>query len=163
MNKLLWFIALIVFMCAISIRLSFAGTYVTFKNSVTGVRYYGDAIPANIPHNTRVEIRQHSGTPVIHGHRPIPIISNQRVIGPSFNAVAPKSSTSIQMNQNYIMDRIDYMASKPTKPDNSRVFREFNIMTDQREKYEADMFEWRSRGRELRQQYNDPLGTQFWK
>ena len=155
--------ALLVVLLLILVLEVHAGTYITFKTPNTGVPYYGDSVPANVPHNIKVEVRQHINISVIDGYRPVPAISNQRVIGPNFNAVAPTPSTSMQMDGNYIVDRINYMSSKPTRPDNSRMFRDFNILTGQREKYEADMFEWRVRGQELRQRYGDPLGLQFWK
>jgi|SRR3989304_2895120 len=168
MNKFLWFVLFViltcvVFVCVAWIHFSFGGTYITFKDPNTGVPYYGDSVPANVPHNIKVEVRQHINISVIDGYRPVPAISNQRVIGPNFNAVAPTPSTSMQVDGDYVVDRVNYMSSKPTRPDNSRMFRDFNILTGQREKYEADMFEWRVRGQELRQRYGDPLGLQFWK
>lgn len=90
--------------------------------------------------------------------------SNPRVIGPRFDAVAPKSSTLTpeQMIQrggvSRTMDEINWQSSKPTKPDTGPVFRDFNRLTDQHDKFRDNMFEWRAQGRELRQKYDDPQG-----
>jgi len=90
--------------------------------------------------------------------------SNSRVIGPRFDAVAPKlpTLTPEQMMQrggvNRIIDEVSHQANKPTKPDTGPVFREFNVLTDQHEKYRDDLSDWQAQGRELRQKYNDPQG-----
>jgi hypothetical protein len=92
--------------------------------------------------------------------------SNTRVIGsrtnPGFDVSAPKPSGPAR-NVDEVLAQIEHMSKEPRKPDRGPVYREFNILTDQHEKYQQDLFEWRARGRELREKYNDPSGTNFWR
>jgi hypothetical protein len=53
---------------------------------------------------------------------------------------------------------MEHRSNKPSEPGSGPVFREFNRATNAWDQYEADMFEWRAQGRELRQQYNAPMG-----
>ena len=84
--------------------------------------------------------------------------------GQKSDAIAPKPSqlTSEQFKQrggyNRVYDELMYQSSKPTKPDRGSAFKEFNKAFDKHEQYKADVIDWRIRGHELRQKYNDPCG-----
>ena len=70
----------------------------------------------------------------------------------------PKTGVRYYNDREKGLAEMEHMSNKPSEPGRGPVFRDFNRATNAREKYEADMFEWRARGRELRQQYNAPMG-----
>ena len=87
--------------------------------------------------------------------------------GGDVDATAPKVSqlTPEQMMQrgghSRTMDELAYLSSKPMKPDRGPAFKEFNQAFDKHEQYKADVIDWRIRGYELRQKYNDPNGFKY--
>ena len=70
----------------------------------------------------------------------------------------PKAGVRYYNDTERALAEMEHRFNKPSEPGRGPVFRDFNRATNAWEKYEADMFEWRAQGRELRQQYNAPMG-----
>ena len=148
--------------CLMWVAQAYGGEYVTYKDPKTGVRYYGDALPPSAPTDVRVEVRQHEGVPSVgssgwseaaKGIAPkVPITVRSR--GTSYE----EKQRADLMRPNPTWDRLMHQSNKPTPPSRDITARDFNRAFDKHRQYDDDMFEWRSRGRELRQQYNDPNG-----
>lgn len=139
---------------------SHGGDYVTYKDPSTGVRYYGDALPPNAPSNVRVEVKH--ADPVSTVGRSSNWNNSVRGVAPIVPAQPsnpqPSQGYNIMNHTNREWERTTYQSSQPIRPSTGPVYRDFNRVTNAWGKYEADMFEWRSRGRELRQEYNEPNG-----
>jgi hypothetical protein len=158
MNKRFTMILVIIVVLASQV---FAGEYVTYVDPKTGVRYYGDVLPVNAPKDVAVEIKN---------TEKVSIVGNSSNWNDAARGIMPKNPINVvqpvvqQPRQIYIpqnsytQDRASHQFSKPTEPSRDRTAREFNRLTNAYENYQADLFEWRSQGRELRQQYNDPMG-----
>jgi hypothetical protein len=164
----------LLFVVAIWALPSFGGEYVTYTDPKTGVRYYGDALPPSAPSNVKAEVRRHEGVPNAGSHW----TAAERNKADHLAVTAPKAAPQtplpkgamtaeqfdVYLAQRQRNDRargfaeMEHRSNKPSEPGRGPVFRDFNRATNAWGKYEADMFEWRAQGRELRQQYNAPIG-----
>ncbi|MDX9819804.1 MAG: hypothetical protein RBT16_12890 [Desulfococcus multivorans] len=141
------------------------GDYVTYKDPKTGAIYFGDDLPADAPGKVKAEVKRKEPVSRVGSHW----TASEEAVTKTLNATMPKRETAytpqrspeeiekIRSNQR-MMDELDHQSRKPLPPNRGKAAREFNIRTDQYRKYEEDMFEWRSQGRELRQKYQDPNG-----
>jgi hypothetical protein len=74
------------------------------------------------------------------------------------DALPPSVPSNVKNDRDRGLAEMEHMSNKPSEPGRGPVFRDFNRATNAWGQYEADMFEWRARGREFRQQYNAPMG-----
>lgn len=153
-------------LCIICALLSqvFAGEYITYTDPKTGVRYFGDSLPPSTPRNVKIEIKH---------AEPISTVGHSSNWNEAAKGIAPKVPVRIEpkpvveqpqqqqyqaYTDSYSRASSSHQFNKPTPPSRDRTARDFNRGTNAWGKYEADMFEWQSQGRDLRQQYNAPIG-----
>lgn len=130
---------------------AYGGEFVTYTDSKTGVKYYGDAVPPSAPTNARIEVRKHESIPVINGNSPA-IDYRSPIVKPE---PATRQPESLRMDPFY--ERSTHRFNEPIPPARGRTADYFNKVTGAHEKYQTEFLDWRMKGHDIGYDYR-PTG-----